>query len=495
MYEMIKKSKASDTIQCVRKRVRGSGTSIEKTDLFYDKSDTKYYFNMRELGFARGCRIYQDEYKEYEKWVKDDSKDRSPNTIFLAKLADGTAYIKPQISRVRDMGIQSAAVSGQQTKDAYKTPLYSGRLVSVGIEEIAPPPVVRLYSEAEMTHASTLAKNLTSPARYSAFRRIGYEDLPDAVYAGVNEPLIKATEYDDRAHVMGRYSSNQKSQNAQTKDAFMQGRELAVKHMKRYGGNVVLSDQDRQIILREKAAEIVAATGRVIAAMRGKKKVNIALISRKIEREFLRGYDVVRKGWDAFDKQLSEREGHSSLEVSYGGKTGDMTAEHTSHPYQRQYSLIQSTFFWLPGVDSIVNARAMLQFFLAHFHKLEPGGIIRLVSFSNNEESRDGNRENKNTDWRKTKNQYGKAADWVCAQLQRHEYYIDVRKTLLYDRHKQSEKQSYATRLSELGLNPKHGDQPTYRPLWTDTRRIVNAGGEENGNLILQARRRRIFRP
>lgn len=476
MYEMIKKSKASDTIQCVRKRVRGNGTSIEKTDLFYDKSDTKYYFNMRELGFARGCRIYQDEYKEYEKWVKDNSKDRSPNTIFLAKLADGTAYIKPQISRVRDMGIQSAAVSGQQTKDAHETPLYSGRLVSVGIEEIAPPPAVRLYSEAEMTHASTLAKNLTSPARYSAFRRIGYEDLPDASYAGVNVPLIKATEYDDRLHVMARYSSDQKSGKTRTKAAFMQGRELAVKHMSKHGGDVNKLRADEQ-------------------AEQERTDLKTRLADEGAQSNFDRGYDAVIGGWKNLYEQLLERERHSFLEVSYGGKTGDMTAEHTSHPYQRQYSLIQSTFFWLPGVDSIVNARAMLQFFLAHFHKLEPGGIIRLVSFSNNEESRDGNRKNKNTDWRKTKNQYGKAADWVCAQLQRHEYYIDVRKTLLYDRHKQSEKQSYATRLSELGLNPKHGDQPTYRPLWTDTRRIVNAGGEENGNLILQARRRRIFRP
>ncbi len=494
MYEMIKKSKASDTIQCVRKRVRGNESSIQETDLFYDKSNAKYYNHMKEENIRTDCQINQQEYDEY---LKVYSKNRSSHTIFLPKLADGTAYIKPPISRVQDMENQSSEASGQQMQDAHETPFYSGRLVSVGDETIA-PPTVRLYSEAEMTYASTLAENMITPALYSAFRRIGYEDLSDAAYSGVNAPLIKATEYDDRLHVIARYSSDQKSRKTRTKAAFMQGRELATKHMSKYVGNVEMSDQDRQIIiLREKAAEIVAATARMIEAMGGieAQKDNIVRISRKIEKEFLRGYDVVRKGWDAFDSQLSEREGHSSLEVSYGGKTGDMTAEHTSHPYQRQYSLIQSTFFWLPGADSIDNAKAMLQFFLTHFDKLGPGGIIRLVSFSNNVERRGGNSESQNKDWRKKKNQYREAADWVYAQLQRHEHYVDVRKTLLYDQYKQNEKQSYATRLSKLGLNPRRDGQPIYRPLWTDTRKIVEAGGEENGNLILQARRRRVFRP
>ncbi len=472
MYEMIKKSKASDTIQCVRKRVRGNESSIQETDLFYDKSNAKYYNHMKEENIRTDCQINQQEYDEY---LKVYSKNRSSHTIFLPKLADGTAYIKPPISRVQDMENQSSEASGQQMQDAHETPFYSGRLVSVGDETIA-PPTVRLYSEAEMTHASTLAENMITPALYSAFRRIGYEDLSDAAYSGVKAPLIKATEYDDRLHVIARYSSDQKSRKTRTKAAFMQGRELAVKHMIKHGGNVKKLRADEQ-------------------AEQERTDLKARLADEGAQSNFDRGYEAVIKGWEELDKQLHKRERHSSLEVSYGGKTGDMTAEHTSHPHQRQYSLIQSTFFWLPEADSIGNANAMLDFFLNHVNKLEPGGIIRLVSFSNNIERRGGDSEGQDMDWRKKKSQYREAADWVYDQLQGHEQLTDVRRTLLYAQNEHGGKQSYSIKLSELGLNPMHGDQPTYRPLWTDTRKIVRAGGEENGNLILQARRRGVFQP
>lgn len=458
MYEMIKKSKTSGTIQCVRKRVRGNGDSIQATDLFYDKSNAKYYKNMREQSLSNDCQINQQEYAEYE---KGNSKDRSSQTIFLPKLADRAEYIKPPISRVQAMGSQSSDTSGQQMQDGHDMPLYSGRLVSAG-DETPAPPTVRLYSEAEMTHASTLAETLTSPARYSAFRRIGYEDLPDVAYSGSEVPLIKATEYDDRLHVMARYSSDQKSGKTRTKAAFMKGRELAVEHMYRFEGDEDALKADQQA---------------------GQERLNLlaALADPGAKSNFDRGYYAVIAGWKELRDRLLEREGNSSLEVSYGGKTGDMTAEHASHPHQRQYSLIQSTFFWLPGEDSISNARAILNFFLNHVHKLEPGGIIRVVSFSSDVSEQD---------WEGKYNQYEKAADWVCARLQGHADYSDVRKTLLYDQGHPTEKKSYSTKLAELELNPLHDGQPIYKPLWTDTRKVVGAGGERNGNLILQARKR-----
>lgn len=507
MYRMVKKPQSGDTIQCVRKRVRGNDARIQESDLFYDKSDGKYYSHMRELGFQRDCPIYHDEYQAYS---KNAAKDRSSHTIFLAELADKTAYIKSP-------RLQESAKSPQQPGYTRGTPRYSGVLVSAGIEEIAPPPVVRLYSEAEMTHASTLTKRMNSPARYHAFRKIGYRDLPDIIHPGLSSPLIKATEFDDRKQVMARYSSSQKSSSEKTKDAFMTGRLLAAEHRQRFEHPNGVLENDRNRFETELFNKVIAelCSGRDGAPEDGewntiKEEIRIrarAVLVRAgvrvpednpdaantpakvILNGLKKGYLAVSQGWPAQKQAMNDREQLPALEVSYGGRTGDMTAEHTPHTPQRQYDLIQSTFFWLPGVDSLGNARAILSFFDVQHLKLKPGGIIRFVGFSDNgNETQDG--------WQEKQNQYEKAADWVCEHLKRRAYYTDVRKTLLRTRQGegQAEKKPYSEELSALGLNPKRAGVPLYRPLWTDTNKIVGAGGANHSNLILQARKRRIFR-
>lgn len=488
MYRMVKKPQSGDTIQCVRKRVRGNDARIQESDLFYDKSDGKYYSHMRELGFQRDCPIYHDEYQAYS---KNAAKDRSSHTIFLAELADKTAYIKSP-------RLQESAKSPQQPGYTRGTPRYSGVLVSAGIEEIAPPPVVRLYSEAEMTHASTLAKRMNSPARYHAFRKIGYRDLPDIIHPDLSAPLIKATEFDDRKQVMARYSSSQKSSSEKTKDAFMTGRLLAAEHRQRFETKLFNSvnagprceiDEILEIIKEEIRATAIEVLVRAIIRLPEANPNDLNTLAKVILNGLKKGYLAVWQGWPAQKQALNEREKLPALEVSYGGRTGDMTAEHTPHTPQRQYDMIQSTFFWLPGVDSLGNARAILRFFDVQHLKLKPGGIIRFVGFSDNgNETQDG--------WQEKQNQYEKAADWVCEHLKRRAYYTDVRKTLLHTRQGEgpAQKQPYSEELSALGLNPRRAGVPLYRPLWTDTNKIVGAGGANHSNLILQARKRRIFR-
>lgn len=516
MYEMIKKPKTSETIQCVRKRVSGSSDPIDKSDMFYDKSDGKYYKNMREIGFRKDCQIYYDEYRAYS---KETLKDRSPHTVLLAELSDKTAYIKSPRLQESAAAEQAPPASGRRPTYMREAPRYSGTLVSAGIEETVPPPIARLYSEAEMTHASTLARTMTSAARYNAFREIGYEDLPDVKYPGGRAPLIKATEFDDRVHVMARYSSEQQYRGAVAKDAFMQGRILAAEHRQNYGGLGCAGEDDRikieEQIIDEVIAEVTAGTeGALQEDERGaiKREIKAEIMralagagadgqepdekTRKaIMRNFKTGYIAVSKGWSDMKESLDERENLSPLEVSYGGATGDMTSLHGAHARQRKYDIIQSTFFWMPGVSSLDNARAMLNFFVAQYQKLNPGGIIRLVSFSNN-----ADKKNPKGSWEEDERQYGKAAEWVYGQLKRKIYYTDVRKTLLYEDARQRddaerEGKPYSKELSERGLNPSRDNRPLYRPLWTDINKVVGAGGEKNGNLILQARKRRIFRP
>ena len=473
MHRTLKKTgaaKTSDTVQCVRKRVFGSSDPIDKSDLFYDKSDGKYYKNMYEIRYCADCQIYPDEYKKY---LSLSQKDRSAHTILLAELPDGVTYIKsPQ-------PLESAEKGGPTYARPLETNHYAGMLVHRGVEELSPPPMVRLYSEAEMTHAANLASTMTDAEKYRRFRGIGSQGAPDRGESLTKAPLIKATEYDDRDNVLARYSSKDKSSNNDTKAAFMAGRRMAVEHRRRYD-----SDADVESMESEKKAAIDEEFDSAIRAQAAARKAPGASITRDmIARNFNKGYDAVNKGLSGMQAVLAEREGFDSMEVSYGGHTGDMTFRRIPHPDflpYRQYSLIQSTFFWIPGASSIDNAKALFEFFVAKSHKLKPGGIIRIVSFSG-ESSGDAS-------WRDKPNQYQDAAEWVCKKL-RKTGYTDVGITLLQSA--EGKAQSYSDKLAEEGLGPEESesDRPSYRPLWTDTRRRVGGGGEKRDNLIIQARK------
>lgn len=484
MYTMAKKPKTCDTVQCVRKRVSGNGARIEGSDLFYDKSDGKYYTQMREIRYCRDCQIYPD---EYQKYLHEARKDRSAHTLLLAELPDKTTYMKDPRPLQPDEG----------TGPRYARPLagshYAGILVHRGTEEMSPPPTVRLYSEAEMAHAAKLAETMTSGEKYNAFRRIEVPGTPEAPYSG-KRPLIKATEYDDRDHVLARYSSAQQSKRSRTKAAFMAGRLMAVQHGHRFGASGVVSDAEKRIMQQEKSAQIRKETKSI-------RTVYPSITQQNVLSDFERGYDAVNQGLPARQKILAARESFASMEVSYGGSTGDMTFRRLPqlrYLHYRQYPVIQSTFFWMPGVGSMGNAEAMFRFFTAQYHRLEPGGIIRMISYSNNQKRR---KEDEKKWWGAVPNQYLAAAEWVKRRLERETGYTDVRIILL--KSSEGKAQPYSDRLADKGLNPSNNDSPAYRPLWTDVNKAIggiereeSAGAEAaTDNLVLQARKSRVFRP
>ena len=540
MYEMLKRPKTCDTVQCLRKRVSGNGSHIPETDLFYDKSDGQYYKNMREIRYRRDCQIDFDEYHRYLHAVQ---KDRSAKSILLAKLSDEPDYVILPQPWESDSG-ETFPVLGQKPTHNSGTVYCEGMLASKGTEEVSPPPTVRLYSEAEMTHASTLAGTMTDAAHYNAFKEMDDTGLHGAGYRGSQAPLIKATEFDDRDHVMARYSSGRqynataramladadaraKSERGTgltkdekdalrnvfmraVKDAFMKGRLLAARHSRSYGDlkpvfeaagktiEEVIDNVIQEIETQGTAGEEYASADDITGVVRLGIKAEIIKIladgaalgdkaKAAVLKQFRIGYSAVSSGWPAQRERLAERESLPSLEISYGGKTGDMTHPHKPHVAQRKYDMIQSTFFWMPGAGSLDNAKAILDFFIAQYYKLKPGGIIRLVSFSNNEQ-RPGDART----WEEKENQYGEAAEWVFRELVRIPYYTDVRKMLFYKADGQGSPAGgmpYSEVLSTLKLNPVQEGEPLYRPLWTDTNKAVGAEGKQNGNLILQARK------
>ncbi len=519
MYEMLKKNKPSDTVQFVRKRVYGSSDPIGSSDLFYDRSDGKYYKNMREIRYCADCQIYPDEYHDY---LRLNRIDRSAHTILLAQLPDGVTYIKsPQ---------------PLETGASYARPLqtnhYAGTLVQRGTEETSLPPMVLLFSEAEMSHAAKLASTMTGGEQFRRFLRIGNEKgVPDRASLGTKAPLIEATEYDDLEHVLARYSSNLKSSGNDTKDAFMAGRLMAVRHRTRYGNPDQMPDEDQEAMEEEMKQERESAIDKEFRRAqkaqaeklqqiedakkarapetggevhKAQTKAPKPITREKIAYNFNKGYNAVSEGISALKEVLASREGFDTMEVSYGGQTGDMAFRRVPHPGRtpgRQYSLIQSTFFWMPGVRSMDNAKVMYQFFRANYHNLLPEGIIRIISFSG--------KRSEGAEWIDKFNQYQNAAEWVCRQLKKIGY-TDVGIELLKFGGKA---QSYSDRLKQEGLNPGSGENPAYKPLWTDTRKIVSGGDREDDrkadgqksdektekdvrdNLIIRAKKPRRFLP
>lgn len=530
MYAMARKSGAGDTVQCMRKRVYGNGAHVKSSDLFYDKSDGKYYKNMNEIHYSGDSQI---DFSEFSRYWTAALKDRSEHTLLLAQLPDKRTYMVSPRHSASASGQASTALQ-QLPARASETVHCAGMLVSEGTEEKSPPPIVRLYSEAEITHASTLAGKMTDAAHYNAFRTMGDMDLHDEGDGGVQAPLIKATEFDDREHVMARYSSNEQYKSASTikkvpeaagpegvlkakgavRDAFTRGRLLAARHAHRYesaGHNICIDNKYLEELIDIVTGEVLAAGTPVLVAVNDERDAVTKEIKAEIEgilatvselgndvkaavaQQFKKGYLAVCTGWVAQKKRLDDRESIPSLEVSYGGKTGDMTHPHMPHRAQRQYDIIQSTFFWMPGASSLDNAKAILGFFDAQYFKLKTEGIIRLVSFSNNEQRTEDDRN-----WKEKENQYGEAAEWVFRELISRPYYTDVKKIIYLKADTEGRPAGgmpYSEVLSVLGLNPMPGGEPLYRPLWTDTNKAVGAQGQENGNLVLQARKSRVFRP
>lgn len=331
------------TVQMVRKRVRGAEPEITPDNLFYDKNDGKYYSGMQQIEESAEKTIDPDENALYNNL---SGKIRSEHTTLLAETTpDETFMLAPT-----------------ENGDSF-----TGQVYSSGAEVTSPPPAVRLYAEGNMNHASALAENMNDVDSYQSFLALDKQPHPPVSGA----PLIKATEFESRNDVLARYFQGPRYQppaNFSSKE----------KYHAAYMGGINKAKEDLQKNPPEAEFQNLNVGEYPANATTAKQKGEV---DGYIDRYY---YDNVN-GWSTFEGALKAKEQKDSLEVSYAGKTGNITSPVTDKGRpKRQYDLIQATFFWIPAVNSQVNANALTLFLRNKHAKLKENGLIRIVLANKN---------------------------------------------------------------------------------------------------------------
>lgn len=375
-------------VQMVRKRVFGLG-DIKKADLFYDKTDGKYYHDMKiHTGYTANTDLNVRK-EDYDRFSEMETKDRSPQTKLLIETEDNHFA----------EGFEKSEAVGSETASLIRGKANSK--VTPGTEKTDPPPAIRLYAEGNMAHADTLAVHMTDRGKYSSFFDITGEPEPAGETKEAAEApqspaaLIKATEFESRKAVELRYVD----------DSLIKVKEKYYEN----GKNAALKVKEAALKVKKEEIEIVSEWGKIdengqvhVAKSADTKKYpkkfannqfpDLCLpmdtknpsnpsnnVKKKIS-DYIVGYDAVMEKLDLTMEKLESREAHDNLEASYGGKTGDLSAASKPiNPSKRQYDLIQATFFWLPDEKTKETVDRLVAFAKNKYHKLKEGGKLRIT--------------------------------------------------------------------------------------------------------------------
>ena len=186
-------------VQMIRKRVKGVAGTFTEEDIYYDKSDGKYYNDMRHETVDI-VNIYNREYQNYQRNFQH--KDRTANTNILAKAKQG--------GEDKYAGnIEPLVVPAGEGNAAGTNIVATADIFTVG-QRITPPKVVRLYAEGNMKHAASLAQAFDDTDQYRLFARLGTNSTTEDANETISEALVKATEYDSLGDLAGRYSEESK---------------------------------------------------------------------------------------------------------------------------------------------------------------------------------------------------------------------------------------------------------------------------------------------
>lgn len=208
---------AAPVVQMIRKRVKGSEAAFDAADIYYDKSDNRYYNGMTQEG-EDNVTVTQDEYQEFKE-ISSKGK-RTLKTTILAKAYKGTdrKFVKDipvqEGEAVEDQRAEGAvegqgaggAGAGAQAADiTVRTQVFSeGHAVAIE------PKAVRLYAEGDMRHAASLARAFEEPGKYNQFINMNTRINPEDDDHLTPEVLIKATEYDPLKKLDRRYGAGSK---------------------------------------------------------------------------------------------------------------------------------------------------------------------------------------------------------------------------------------------------------------------------------------------
>lgn len=423
--------RSSPIVQRIRKRVKGAPGSFDESDIYYDKNNGKYYNRMQQEASAQDVTVEKIEWDKCKRL--SERAGRAEKTTILAEAEQGE---QTKFINFADSG---APILANEKYQFNTMPFNEGNELRVQ------PKVIRLYAEGYMAHALSLARSLTSSENYRKFYDL--EDIAPAdgvhLAADTGDILIKATEFDAKGNVAKRYET---------------APEFSIDNIPQ-----ISSEQTERF-----RNEPDYARQAMLAYQTGTENITKQFSDdlRVFYEAGLAVYPNLPTG-KMYAAQTEER-----LEASFGtgrlGTTGDMSRSISARGIQRQYDIIQTTFFWMPWGSNLQNFCALKKFMINQRHKLKQGGKIRVTLIN-------ASRRNAEMD---TKNGYLFVANSLIEDADIKRYYY-IKKIELKNAAKCNEK--YSDRLNALGLNPAG---------FTHTQTQKNQEVLSTGDLVIEATRK-----
>ncbi len=206
-------------VQMIRKRVKGREGDFEDTDIYYDKTDGRYYTRVMQESYGE-ITVPREEYQEYKQLVPDDPgsqnihppKRMAKNTI-LAKAKQGETIKYVTNIAKRNEAADQETVPKEVTEETEAADITtSADIFSEGTAMTTPLKTVRLYAEGNMKHAASLARAFGESGKYGLFEDLDAETTLADALAGTPEVLIKATEFDTLDELGRRYGEQIKTE-------------------------------------------------------------------------------------------------------------------------------------------------------------------------------------------------------------------------------------------------------------------------------------------
>lgn len=209
-------------VQMIRKRVKGREDAFEDTDIYYDKTDGRYYTGVIQESSGE-VTVPREEYQEYKRLVPDDPgsqnihpPERMAKNTILAKAKQGETikYVTNIVEKDEAADLIGATEETAEEETAEEEIesadiAASADIFSEGNAMTVPPKTVRLYAEGNMKHAVSLAGAFGQSGKYGLFEDLDAETTLADAHAGTPEVLIKATEFDTLDELGRRYEQEE----------------------------------------------------------------------------------------------------------------------------------------------------------------------------------------------------------------------------------------------------------------------------------------------
>ncbi len=480
---------AAMVVQMVRKRVKGIENTFADTDIYFDKSDNHYYNDMTPEG-KDNVTVSQVEYLEFDN-ISSTNK-RTPKTTILAEAHKGAdrkfVYYKPaQKAETVENPRAESHVEGPRAESHVEGPRAEGAVEGQRAESPVDGP--RAESAVEGLRAEGHVEGQRAESHVEGQRAEGAVEGPRAeshvegqrAEGAVEGQRAEGAVEGPRAEspVDGpRAESAVEGLRAEGDGAGAQAADITVTGDIFSVGSVLATEPKAVRLYAEgnmrHAASLASAfgiSGKYNQFIEMDRQMNPEdndvstpeVLIKATEYDPLGNLDG-RYGDKSQENTLARVKGKERLEVSFGGRTGNMSRELMDKGTpKRLYDIIQATFFWIPEFTNDQNFNMLKGFMMNQRAKLKDGGKIRIVL------------ANKDTLYLENYNHYRQTANNLICDRDLNQLF-NMRKIVLKERKRnrrgqmKTTGQTYADRLKQMGMNSEN-----FQHTRTDTPGVVEA--------------------